>query len=66
MKRVIGIAIGIAFLGIAAFTLNYSTANWRAGHADIGFWFSVIAGFLAIAGLGAIIGTWLHTSETKA
>ena len=40
MKRVIGIAIGIAFLGIAAFTLNYSTASWREGHADIGFWFS--------------------------
>ncbi len=65
MKRVIGIAIGIAFLGIAAFTLNYSTTNWRAGHADIGVWFTVIAGFLAIAGLAAIIGTWLHTSETE-
>ncbi len=65
MKRVIGIAIGIAYLGIAAFTLSYSTGNWRAGHADIGVWFTVIAAFLAIAGLGAIIGTWLHTSESK-
>ncbi|MCH7562887.1 MAG: hypothetical protein IH968_03585 [Gemmatimonadetes bacterium] len=65
MKRVIGIAIGIAYLGIAAFTLSYSTGSWRAGHADIGVWFTVIAGFLAIAGLGAIIGTWLHTSESK-
>ena len=65
MKRVIGIAIGIAYLGIAAFALNYSTGSWRAGHADIGVWFTVIAGFLAIAGLGAIIGTWLHTSETE-
>ena len=66
MKRVIGIVIGIAYLGIAAFTLKYSTGSWQAGHADIGVWFSVIAGFLVIAGLGAIIGTWLHTGETKA
>ena len=65
MKRVIGIAIGIAYLGIAAFTLSYSTSSWRAGHADIGVWFTVIAAFLVIAGLGAIIGTWLHTSESK-
>ena len=65
MKRVIGIAIGITLLGITAFTQNYAIANWRAGHADIGVWFTVIAGLLAIAGLGAIIGTWLHTSETK-
>ncbi len=65
MKRVVGVAIGIGYLGIALVALMYSTASWREGHADIGFWFTVIAGFLAVAGLGAIIGTWLHTSEPK-
>ncbi len=65
MKRVVGVAIGIVYLGIATVTLMYSTGSWREGHADIGFWFTVIAVFLVVAGLGAIIGTWLHTSEPK-
>ncbi|GMR13208.1 MAG: hypothetical protein BMS9Abin29_1411 [Gemmatimonadota bacterium] len=65
MKRVIGIAIGVAYLGITAFALNYAIVKWREGHADIGFWFTVIAVLLGIAGVGAIVGTWLHTSETE-
>lgn len=65
MKRVIGIAIGITLLGITAFTQIYAIAKWREGHADIGVWFTVIALLLAVAGFGAVIGTWIHTRETK-
>lgn len=65
MKRVVGIVIGIGYLGVATGTVLYSTGSWRAGHSDIGFWFTVIAGFLTIAGLAAIVGTWIHTGESE-
>ena len=58
--------VGVVWLGMAFGVLRVSSAGWADGHADLGFWWTVIAGFLAIAGLGALIGTWIHTQPTDA
>ena len=58
--------VGVVWLGMAYLALRTGSAGWDAGHSDLGFWWTVIAGFLAIAGLGALIGTWIHTQPADA
>ena len=65
MTRVLGMLAGVGILVMAGFALQDSAAGWADGHADIGFWWAVITVFLTIAGLGAIIGTWIHTQPTE-
>ena len=61
MTRVLGMMAGFGILVLAGFAYGDSSAGWTAGHSDIGFWWAVIAVLLTIAGLGAVIGTWIHT-----
>ena len=61
MKRIIGMGVGVVYLGIAAGAYTRAAAGWNAGHADLGFWWTVVTALLSIAGLGALIGTWIHT-----
>jgi len=61
MTRVLGIMAGVGILVLAGFAWGDSVAGWSAGHSDIGFWWAVIATFLTTAGVGAMVGTWLHT-----
>ena len=58
--------VGVVWLGMSILAFRNSSAGWDAGHSDLGFWWTVIAGLLAIAGLGALIGTWIHTQPTNA
>ncbi len=58
--------VGVVWLGMAFLAFRYSSAGWDAGHSDLGFWWTVIAGLLSIAGLAALIGTWIHTQPTNA
>ena len=58
--------VGMVWLGMAFLAFRNSSAGWDAGHSDLGFWWTVIAGLLSIAGLGALIGTWIHTRPTNA
>jgi hypothetical protein len=60
MKLIIGLVIGAFYLGLSALTYRHASGGWAAGHSDLGFWWSVIASLLAIAGLGAIVGSWIH------
>jgi hypothetical protein len=64
MKRIIGMAIGVMYLGIAFGALTRANAGWASGYSDIGFWWTVIAVILSIAACGALVGTWIHTRET--
>lgn len=64
MKLVIGSLIGIFYIGITFLAFQQSAAGWEAGHTDLGFWWAVIAGFLGIAALASLIGTWLHTRSS--
>ena len=61
MKRILGLTVGIVWLFMAGLAYRESAGGWAAGYSDIGFWYAVIGSFLAIAGLGAIIGTMIHT-----
>ncbi len=61
MSRVLGMIAGAGILVLAVFAWFDSVAGWSDGHSDIGFWWTVIASFLTIAGVSTLIGTWLHT-----
>ncbi len=61
MSRVWGMIAGAGILVLAVFAWFDSAAGWSDGHSDIGFWWTVIATFLTIAGVSTLIGTWLHT-----
>ncbi|NIP60995.1 MAG: hypothetical protein GWM92_21265 [Gemmatimonadetes bacterium] len=60
MKLAAGILIGLFYLFIAWGAYRRSAAGWDQGHSDLGFWWAVIGSFLAIAALGALVGTWRH------
>jgi DMSO reductase family type II enzyme heme b subunit len=64
-KQWAGIGVGVIWLGMAFGSYQNSRAGWEAGYADLGFWWAIIGGLLAIAGLGALIGTWIHTRTSK-
>jgi DMSO reductase family type II enzyme heme b subunit len=64
-KQWAGIGVGVIWLGMAFGSYQNSRAGWEAGYADLGFWWAIIGGLLAIAGLGALIGTWIHTRTPK-
>lgn len=61
MKRIAGILVAAFYAVITFLAFDNSADGWAGGHADLGFWWAVIGGFLGIAGLGALIGTLLHT-----
>lgn len=65
MNRVPGMAIGVLYLAMAFGALQRANGGWDTGYSDIGFWWTVIAVILAIAGCGALGGTWLHTQKTE-
>ena len=65
MKRILGMGIGVVYLGLAFGALTRANGGWATGYSDIGFWWTVIAVILAIGAGGAIIGTWLHTRPTE-
>lgn len=64
MTRILGMGVGAIYLVIAFGAFRRATAGWSEGHADLGFWWTVIAVLLTIAALGALIGTWLHTQRS--
>jgi len=61
MKLLIGLSIGALYLGLSFLAFRQSTGGWTAGHSDLGFWWAVIACLLALAGLSAVVGSWIHT-----
>ncbi len=63
MKRILGMGVGVVYLGIAFGALTRANAGWAAGYNDLGFWWTVIAVILTIAAVGALVGTWIHTRE---
>jgi len=61
MKRILGMGVGVVYLVIAFGAYRRASTGWDAGHADLGFWWTVIGVLLTVAALGALIGTWIHT-----
>lgn len=65
MKFLIGVGIGIGYAVLVALAFMTSGAAWQAGNADLGFWWAVIGSILAIAGSGAVVGSWIHTRPAE-
>jgi hypothetical protein len=65
MKRIFGMGIGVLYLGMAFAALQHANGGWATGYTDVGFWWTVIAVVLAIAAVGALVGTWLHTQPRE-
>lgn len=64
MKKHAGLVIGVIYLLIAMGAFKNSMAGWHGGHNDLGFWWTVIACLLTIAGFGALLGTYIHAWAT--
>ena len=60
MARSFGLAVGAVWLVFASLALQNSLGGWSEGYSDIGFWWGVIAVFLTIAGMVALVGTARH------
>ena len=61
MKFIIGIVLAVLYAILAGLAFGSSGSGWAAGHSDLGLWWGVIGALLSIAGLGALMGSWLHT-----
>ena len=64
MKKALGFLAGLVLLTLAARAARTAFLGWGGGHTDVGFWWTVIASFLTIAALGALVGTAIHTRKT--
>jgi hypothetical protein len=65
MKLIVGILIGVLYAILAFLAFRVSSGGWAGGHPDLGFWWAVIGTLLGIAGLGALIGSWVHTRPSR-
>jgi hypothetical protein len=65
MKSALGVLAGLVLLVLAIGAFRTASGGWSGGHTDIGFWWTVIASFLTIAALGAIIGTVVHSRPAE-
>lgn len=65
MGRILGYLVGIVWLGLAYGAFRSAQAGAAMGQADWGFWWTVVAALLTIAGLGALIGTFVNSKEIR-
>jgi hypothetical protein len=63
MNRIFGYLVGIVWLGMAWGAFQRGQNGGAMGYTDMVVWWTIIAGFLMIAGLGALIGTTIHTAN---
>jgi hypothetical protein len=65
MKLFIGLSLGVFYAVLVTLAFGASSRGWQAGHSDLGFWWAVIGALLAVAGTGAVLGTWLHARPSE-
>ncbi len=61
MKKALGFLAGLGLLALSAAAARTASLGWGGGHSDVGFWWTVIASFLGIAAVGALVGTVIHS-----
>lgn len=61
MNRIFGYFIGVVWLVLAYGAFQRGAAGAALGQDDVRLWWSIIAGILTIAALGALIGTTIHS-----
>jgi len=55
----------LVLLALSAGAARTAHLGWGGGHSDVGFWWTVIASFLAIAAVGAAVGTAIHSRSSR-
>ena len=65
MKSVLGVLAGLVLFALAFGAFRTASGGWSGGHPDQGFWWTVIASFLSIASVAAIVGTIVHSRPTE-
>ncbi len=65
MKLALGIVLALLYALLSGLAFRTSAGSWDLGHSDLGFWWMVIGSLLGIAGLGALVGSWLHTRPSE-
>lgn len=65
MKSVLGVFAGLVLFVLAFGAFRTASGGWSGGHPDMGFWWTVIATFLAIAAVAAVAGTLFHSRPTE-
>jgi len=63
MSRIFGFAVGVIWLLFTLMAVRAASISWSADQPDAGFWYAVIAAFLAIAMMVAVIGTLRYKYE---
>ncbi|MEQ9568577.1 MAG: hypothetical protein RLN75_00170 [Longimicrobiales bacterium] len=58
--KFLGYGVGVVWVFLVLAAFGNARAGAAAGQPDVAFWWSVIGGLLAIATLGAFIGTTIH------
>ncbi len=64
MKFAIGIVVFGLYALLSGLAFRSSLGSWSLGHSDHGVGWSVIGSHRRIAGLGALVGSWLHTKPS--
>ena len=65
MKSALGVVAGIVLLVLAIGAFRTASGGWSGGHTDMGFWWTVIASLLTIAGVAAVVGTVVHSRPAE-
>jgi hypothetical protein len=60
MSRIFGFAVGAVWIIFTFMALRAAAAGGAAGQPDTQFWYGVIAFFLGLAAVVAIVGTLRH------
>ena len=61
MQKAFGFLASLVLLALSAGAARTAQLGWGGGHADVGFWWTVIASFLGIAAVAAAVGTAIHS-----
>ena len=59
MKPLIVGIVALVYLTLIASAVGRSQTGWATGHPDAGLWWGVISGFLTIALLAVVVGSWV-------
>jgi len=63
MNRIFGYLVGVVWLGMAFGAFQRGQNGGALGYSDMSVWWTIIAGLLTIAGVGALVGTTIHTAK---
>ena len=65
MKRTAGLFLGVIYILFAFGAYKTAAAGWTAGRTELGVWWTVVGVLLTLAGVSALVGTWIHAWSVR-